>query len=105
MLGLGDDPARAAPTAQRAPGEVGEAAGGTPLRQALQLGPSQVVGDGANQALVAREAEDIVDTVRLTPSHELVAGKPRIGAQQDLHPWPPGPNLADDARDLVDGAG
>jgi hypothetical protein len=63
------------------------------------------LGDGANQALVAREAEDVVDAVRLAPSHELVAGKARIGAQEDLHPRPPGPDLGRDAFDLVDRAG
>ena len=64
---------------------------GTALGQALGRGCGQLVGDGADQALVAREAEDVVDAVRLAPSHELVAGKARIGAQQDLAPAASGP--------------
>ncbi len=99
------DPARAAPAVQRAPSQVGEAAGGTPLRQARPFGRGQVGGDGADQALVAREAEHIGDAVRLAPSHQGVAGKARIGAQEDLHPRPPGPDLGYDAFDLVDRAG
>ena len=53
---------------------------------------------GADQALVAREAEDVIDAVRLAPGHQLVAGKARIGAQQDLHPRPARADLGDDAR-------
>jgi hypothetical protein len=72
---------------------------------ALGLGGGQVLGNRADQTLVAREAEDVVDTVRLTPSHELVAGKPRIRAQDDRHPRPAGPYLGHDAFDLIDRAG
>ena len=78
---------------------------GTALGQALGLGRGEIVGDGADQALVAGEAEDVVDAVRLAPRHQLVAGKARIGAQQDLDPRPARADLADDARDLVHGAG
>jgi hypothetical protein len=54
--------------------------------------------------LVAREPEDVLDSVRLAPSHELVAGKPRIRAQEDPHPRPAGPDPGHDACDLVDRA-
>ena len=69
MLGLGDDPARPAPAVQRAPGEVGKAAGGAALGQALGRGGGEIFGDRADQALVAGEPEDVVDAVRLAPRH------------------------------------
>ena len=99
-----DDPALPAPAVQRAPGEVGEAADGTALRQALGLGHGQLVGDGADQALVAGEAEEIVSPVGLAPRHELIPGKAGIRPQQDLDPRPTRADLADDALDLLDGA-
>ena len=58
MLGLGHDTPRAAPAVQRAPSEIGEAAGGTAKGQALVRCGCEVVGDGADEALVAREFED-----------------------------------------------
>jgi hypothetical protein len=63
------------------------------------------VGDGPDQALIARETEDVVDAVGLTPRHQLVAGKAGIGAQQDLDPRPTRPDLGHDAFDLLDRAG
>jgi hypothetical protein len=54
-----------------------------------------------DQALVTREAEDVVDAVRLAPRHQLVPGKARVGPEQDLHPGPARPDLGDDARHLV----
>jgi hypothetical protein len=105
VLSLGDHPARAAPAVERAPREVGEAADGTALSQTRQRHRGEIVGDGANQALVARQAEDVIDAVRLAPGHELVAGKARIGTQQDLHPRPTGADLADDASHFILGAG
>ena len=57
MLGLGDDPACAAPAVECAPGEVSEAAGGLALGQALGLGLGERFADRADQALVAGEAE------------------------------------------------
>jgi hypothetical protein len=54
---------------QRAPGEIREAAGRTALGQACGRGCGQLQGAGADQALVAREAEEVVDGVwlRTTP--------------------------------------
>ena len=106
MLSLGDHAPLPSPAVQRAPGQIGEAADCLTTRgQALGFSGGELVGDGIDQALVARETEDVVDTVRLSPSHQLVAGKARIGAEDDLHPRPPGPDLASDARDLGHGAG
>ena len=86
-------------------GEVGEAAHRAGLGQTRQRGRDQVSGDGPDQALIARQTEDVVDAVRLAPRHQLVAGKARIGAQQDLDPRPPGTDLADDAGHFIRGAG
>src|SRR5918994_322008 len=83
-------------------GEGGKAAGRTATGKALRFGCGQIFGERADQALVAREAEHVVDAVCLAPRHELVAGKPRIRAQQDLHPWPRGPVLAGGAGALLD---
>jgi hypothetical protein len=88
VLGFRHDAARPAPAVERAPEEVGEAAGRTAAIQALGLGRGQIVGDGADQALVTRQPEDVIDAMGLAPRHELVAGKARIGAQQDLHMRP-----------------
>ena len=71
----------------------------------LGLGLGQWVLDLGQQAGVAGEAEDVVDAVGLAPAHQLVAGEARVGAQEDLDPWPALADLADDARDLVLGPG
>jgi Recombinase len=78
---------------------------GPPRGRALGLGSGEIGGDRAHQALVARQTEDVVDTGRLAPRHQLVPGKARIGAQQDLDPRPPGTDLADDAGYFIRGAG
>jgi hypothetical protein len=84
VLGLGDDPPITAPAGKRAPEEVGEAADGTALGRALDLGRGEIFGDGTDQARVAREAEDVVDAVRLAPRHELVRAKPESARSRIL---------------------
>jgi hypothetical protein len=91
---LGDHAPLAAPAVERAPGEGGEAARGAALDQARGLGHREIVGDGADQALVAGEPKDVVDTVGLAPTHQRIAGKARVGPQQDLDPRPARPDLA-----------
>jgi hypothetical protein len=61
--------------------------------------------DGGDQARVAGEAEEVVDTVRLTPSHQFLAGEARICPCKDLHAPPASPNLADEPGHLIFGVG
>ena len=77
VLGLGDDAPLAAPAVQRAPLQLGEAARRAALSQAIGFRRGELCGDRADQALVAREAEDVVDAVRLAPRHQFVPGKAR----------------------------
>jgi hypothetical protein len=104
VLGLADHATLAAPAIQRAPSEVGEAADRATLCQALRRGGGEVFSDRADQALVAGEPEQVVDTVGLAPCHEGFPSEARVGAQQDPHPWPAHPDLVDDPLDLGHGA-
>ena len=85
--------------------EVGEAAGRGALGQALGLGGGQIVGDGADQTLVAGEPKQIVDPVGLAPRHQRLAGKAGVRPQQDLDLGPARPDLGHDALDLLDRTG
>src|SRR5437016_3755066 len=49
-----------------------------------------------NQPLIARQPKDIIDTVRLAPGHDLLAGKARVAADDDLGAWKTSANRADD---------
>jgi hypothetical protein len=104
-LGLGDDPAPAAPAVEGRPKELLEAARRLTCGAAYDFDGRQLLGDFGLQPGVARETKDVVDAVTLAPAHEAIAGKAAVGAQQDLHPWPAGPDLADDAFDLLDRPG
>ena len=104
-LGLGHDPAPAAPALARRPHEALEAA----LRPA---GASALGGDEiklgrnlADEPLVARQPEQEVNAIGLAPSHQVIPCEAAVGAQQDAHLRPPTPNLRDDACDLLDRAG
>jgi hypothetical protein len=63
------------------------------------------LGNGTDQAAVAREAKEVIDAVRLAPRHQFVAGKARIGAHQNADPGPAGTDPADDADHFIPGAG
>ena len=75
------------------------------LGPALSRGLGELFGDRADQALVAGEAEEIIDPMVLAPGHELVPGKAEIRPQQDLDPGPVRPDLAEDALELIEGPG
>src|SRR4029077_10607468 len=102
---LGHDAALAAPAVARLPGEVTEAARrffglSAPLRRrgALRL-------DLPDQPAVLGQAEQKIDAVILAPRHQRLAGKARIGAQQDAHLGPAPTDLGDDPRHLLDRSG
>src|SRR5919107_538254 len=95
-------PAR--PAVQGGPAEVLVAAGRLAGPGRVVLGPGEVDGNPLDQARVARQAEDEVDPARLAPGHERLAGEAAVGAQQDANPRPAGPDPADDALDLFEGA-
>jgi hypothetical protein len=57
--------------------------------------------DDPAQALVSRQAEQIIDPVCLAPRHQHLAGKTGIGAQQYPYPGPARPNLGDDPGDFL----
>ena len=71
----------------------------------LALGQGELGGDLADQARVARQAEDVIDPVGLAPDHQRLAGEARIGAQNDPDAGPAGADLRDDPCDLLDRAG
>ena len=104
-LGFGDHPARKRPAIPRFPAlQDLEAARRVLGAIALAAGLSQLAADRLHQALVPGQTEDVVDAVVLAPRHQIVAGKARIGPQDDLHVWPAGADLRDDARNLLLGA-
>ena len=104
-LRLGDNPALTAPTGAGAPGKVLEAALGF-ARPLAQLGRRGEFGsDLADQSAIARQAEQKVDAVVLAPGHQPVAGKARIGAQQNTYCRPAASNVGDDPAHLFDAAG
>src|SRR3954468_14740387 len=104
-LGLADDPAMAAPTVQRRPHEVLEAPRRLAGPDALHRRHQQLGLDRLLQTLVTRQAEQVVHPVRLAPSHQHLAGKAGIAAQQDADPRPTLANLRHNAGNLVTRAG
>ena len=68
-------------------------------------GLDQVDVDLRDEPVVAGEAEDVVDPVVFAPGHQSLAAEARVGPQQDAHPGPARPDLADDAGHLLDRAG
>src|ERR1700732_2390159 len=105
MLGLADDASLPRPALAGAIDEISVHALGLArrLRKRARLG--QLSAQSALQPGIASQAKDIAHTVLLTPSHQLLARKPRVPAQDDLHLRPTAADLVDQARDLVDGAG
>ena len=52
----------------------------------------------------AHQAEDIIDVVLFTPSHQLLAAEAGVGSEHDLPRRPALPQLLDDAADFFDSA-
>jgi hypothetical protein len=63
------------------------------------------LGEDPIEARVARQAEDVVDAVRLAPRHQRLAGKAAVGAQDDAHFLPLLADLRHDAGNRLDRAG
>ena len=101
LLGLADDPARAAPAVEGLVAEVLEPAHRLAGPFRLDLGQGEFARDLVDQARVA--GRRTVDPMSLAPGHQRLAA--RVGAQDDLHFRPAGAGLRNDPFDLLDGAG
>ena len=78
---------------------------GLPVAVASASACASSTSISADEPRVAREAEHEVDPVLFAPRHQRLAGEAGIGAQQNARPRPARPDLADDARDLLDRPG
>ena len=74
---------------------------GLPLVLLSFFGLDELRRNRPRQTLVLRQAEDVVDTVCFAPRHHSLAGKARIGSQQDTHVRPGLANLPDNAGDFL----
>jgi hypothetical protein len=81
-------PPASAPAVAGRPHEILETAGGFADALALRLSPYQFVVDFGDQALVLGQAEQIINAMRLAPTHQLLAGKTAIGTQQNANKMP-----------------
>ena len=89
---------------KRRPAEILEAARRPASSLGLVLGLDQLDGDLVDEPRIAREAQHIIDPVRLAPGHQRLPAEAGVGAQQDAGPRPAPPDLGDEARHLLDGA-
>src|SRR5215469_15309101 len=67
------------------------------------LGRCELILDRSNQPVVLRQTKYKMHSVRLTPSHQLVARKAAVGTQQNPHLRPAAANLPDNAGHLLHG--
>ena len=81
--GFGHDPAFAAPALARAPREVTEAPRRFAGALAVLLRGGEFGLDLRVEARVFGQAEQEIDIVVLAPRHQRLAGKTRIGTQQN----------------------
>src|SRR5450759_2806365 len=85
-----------APAFQRAIEEVAEDPRGLARAQTQALGGGGLSNKRRLQSCIARQAEHVIDAVRLAPTHQLVVGKSAVAAQDDAHAWPASPDLSHD---------
>ena len=104
VLGLADDAPFPAPTVERAIPEVTEHPGGPARRHTQSLRLGSLVAERCFQAGIARQAEHIIDAVRLAPPHQRIIGEAAVAAQNDAHPSPLPADPGDDACHLLDRA-
>jgi hypothetical protein len=93
------------PAIQRRPLELLEAAGRLSARLRRASGRGELALDHRGEALIVRQAEQIIDLVGFAPGHQGLAGAAGIGAQQDANLGPDGADLRHDPGDLLDRAG
>ena len=103
-LGLGNDTSLPAPAGEGLVAQFPEAPGRLARLAAFRASLGQLLADPADQAVVAGQAEQIINPVRLAPCDQLLAAKAAVGAQQDPRPGPAGADLRDKPRDLFAGA-
>src|SRR5690606_37540459 len=102
LLGLGDHAPGAAPGLLRPVLERLEHALGS-LRSLMErLGLRELDLDLTDEHAVLRDANDVVDTVRLAPHVELVARKARVAADDETHLREGRPDTAHDPFDDLD---
>src|SRR5262249_33056757 len=101
---LGHNPPFPAPALACSPVEVLEAACRLAGLLALLLRRGEFGFDLGVEARVLGQAEQEIDAIVLAPSHQRLAGKARIGAQQNAHLGPAPADLGDDPRYLLDAA-
>ena len=102
---LGHDPAPARPALQRAMIEIPEGTLGFSAFRAARFELRQFVYNLCLKALVAGQAEDVVDAVLLAPRHQLFAGETGIPAQEDFDVRPTVADMFNEALNLFPSAG
>ena len=104
VFGLADDASFPAPAVERAIPEVTEHPGGPARRYTQSLRLDSLVAERCFQPGIARQAEHIIDAVRLAPPHPRIIGEAAVATQNDAHPSPLPADLGDDACHLLDRA-
>src|SRR6266700_478877 len=97
-LGLGHDPAPAAPGRARHPHEALEAALGLAGAPALRHRTLELALDLGHQPLVARQPEHEVDAVGLAPGHQVIACEACVGTQHNARARTTRADASDEAR-------
>ena len=104
-LGFGQHPLVAGSTVEGGAAKVLEVSDRLPMLIREDSGQGQLGADGDFEAGIAGQAEQIVDLMVLTPSHQLLSGKAGVGPRQDLDMGPLAAQAGDDALDLLQDAG
>jgi hypothetical protein len=98
---LGDHPTLTAPAIAGRPLELLEAARRLAGGLALLLSRGDLGRDLGDQTLVLGQTKQEINPISLAPTHQGVAGKPRIGTQHNAHLGPAHAHPSDDARRLL----
>ena len=84
QLGFGQHPPVAGSTVEGGAAKVHEVSDRLPMLIREDSGLGQLGADGDFEAGIAGQAEQMVDLMVLTPSHQLLSGKAGVGPRQDL---------------------